>query len=101
MSYWHRCLPMIGWALIAGVFAWELSAAGKSSSSRAAGVAIIFALAVTGGLLSYLETRRFLAIKIGYLVIAALCLKLFLGFSRDEASSHATGARSFNIRKIQ
>lgn len=84
MSYWHRCLPIMGWALIGGIFAWELPAAGKSSSSRVAGVAIIFALALTGGLLSYLETRRFLASKICYLVIAALCVKLFLGLSRDD-----------------
>ena len=84
MSYWHRCLPAIGWALIAGVFAWELSAAGKSSSSRIAGVALIVGLAFTGGMLSYLETRRFLAIKVCYLAIAALCVKLFLGLSRDD-----------------
>ena len=47
-------------------------------------MALIVGLAFAGGMLSYLETRRFLVIKICYLAIAALCVMLFLGLSRDD-----------------
>ena len=85
MSYWCRGLDSVGWALLAALLAWNAANVTPSHSRRALCFAVTFALVLTGAGLSYLETRRFLAIKICYAIVAGIVLRYFnIGFSRDD-----------------
>jgi hypothetical protein len=84
MSYWRRWLDIVGWALLAALLAWNVTNAVPAQSRRMECFVVAFALALIGGALSYLETRRFLAIKICYAIVAGIVLRHFnIGFSRD------------------
>ena len=75
MSYWCRGRDSVGWALLAAFLAWNAANATLSDSRRALCFAVTFALVLTGAGLSYLETRRFLAIKICYAIVAGIVLR--------------------------
>jgi hypothetical protein len=85
MSYWRRGLDAVGWALFGAVLAWHAASAVPAHSRRTLCFAITFALILTGRALSYLTTRRFLAVKISYVFLGGLIFRQFnIGFSRDD-----------------
>jgi hypothetical protein len=85
MSNWRRWKEGLGWFLLAVLFAWNASLGVPTGVKRIYCFAMIIAVVLVGAVLSHFRGRRFVMMKICYVVVAILLFKyLNVGFSRND-----------------